>query len=70
MQAKIVRVVMSGVGIATLAALSVFATKGTDQASNNGLSAKANGHAGKIRLACGRSGEPACTGTVVGGVRG
>lgn len=69
MQTKITRVVMSGVGVATLAALSVFAGKSTDQFAANGLSAKANDHAGKTRVAC-RGNNCIRTPTTVGGVRG
>jgi hypothetical protein len=70
MQSKISRVVMSGIGVATLATLSLFATKSVDQTSVNGLSAKANGDS-KVRLACGGWGERPCPRPpAVGGVRG
>lgn len=71
MQSKITRAVMSGIGVATLATLSLFATKNIDKVTGDTLSTKANGDAGKVRLACGGWGEPACPRTpAVGGVRG
>jgi hypothetical protein len=71
MQNRITRAVMSGIGVATLATLSLFATKSIDQVTGDSLSAKANGDSGKVRLACGGWNEPRCPRpAAVGGVRG
>ena len=71
MQSRITRIVMSGIGVATLATLSLFTTKSIDQILGAGLSAKANGDSGKVRLACGGWGERPCRPPpAVAGVRG
>jgi hypothetical protein len=71
MQSRITRALMSGIGVATLATLSLFATKNIDQMTGDSLSAKANGDSGKMRLACGGWGERPCPRPpAVGGVRG
>ncbi|MGC1696678.1 MAG: hypothetical protein WA743_15565 [Pseudolabrys sp.] len=69
MQSKVSRVIMSGIGVATLAALSLFAGKDINQTTGADLSAKANDHNANQRLACRPTPGHPCP-AVVGGVRG
>ena len=53
MQSKITRTLMSGLGVATLATLSLFATKNVEQMTGADQNATANDvNAAKQRLAC------------------
>jgi len=69
MQSKIARTLMSGLGVATLATLSLFVTKNVDQTTGTDQNATANDlNAAKQRLACHASNHY-CT-PAIGGVRG
>jgi hypothetical protein len=60
---------MSGIGVVTLATLSLFGAKDIKQMTGADLSAKANDHNANQRLACRSTPGHPCP-TVVGGVRG
>ena len=69
MQSKITRTLMSGLGVATLATLSLFATKNVEQMTGADQNATANDvNAAKQRLAC-HARNHYCT-PAIGGDRG
>ena len=61
--------VMSGLGIAALATLSLFTGNTVSQIADTDLSNKANQQSSKQQMACHTTGHRYC-GTAVGGVRG
>lgn len=69
MASKIATKVLSGLGVATLATLSLFSTNTVSQTTGNDLTAKANDQdSSKQRLAC-HDRNHYCT-PAIGGVRG
>ena len=69
MASKIATKVLSGLGVATLATLSLFTGNTVSQNTGTDLSNKANEQSSKQQLAC-HNRNHSCGSTSVGGVRG